>query len=63
MITARQYEDMMNELKDSFEENPKDIRNQMDQLNIETLACLGYFAGAKIYSEMTGVKLKDECNS
>lgn len=62
MITARYYEDMMKDLIKNYDNNPNEIKKQMDRLNIETLSSLGYSAGAKLYSEKIGVKLKDEHN-
>lgn len=62
MITPRYYEDMMKELSANYKDNPADVRAQMDRINIETLACLGYSAGAKIYAKTTGVKLKNDNN-
>lgn len=59
MITARYYEDMMLDLEKKFEENPESVKKQMDELNIETLVCLGYSAGARVYARSTGTKLKE----
>ena len=58
MITARHYEDFMKDLRDIYNMNPNEAKRQMDEINIETLSSLGYEAGAKIYSEVTGIRLK-----
>lgn len=59
MITARYYEEMMSELEKRFNNDPVAVKKQMDELNLETLSCFGYSAGARIYARTTNTRLKE----
>lgn len=52
MITARQYEEKMIEYAEIYQENPEKARKLIEKLNIDTLECLGYAAGIKIYEQI-----------
>ena len=56
MITARQYEDMMLEIVREDREKPDVMRDKMIKLSIDTLDCLGYAAGARIFEEYLAIK-------
>jgi hypothetical protein len=52
MITARQYEEKMIEYAELHKENPEKARKLIEKLNIDTLECLGYAAGTRIYEQI-----------
>ncbi len=51
MITARQYEEKMLEYLEEYKDKPETMRRLMEKLNIDTMDCLGYSAGARIYED------------
>lgn len=53
MITARNYEDMMQEIVREERGKPEIMRDKMIKLTIDTLDCLGYAAGARIFETYT----------
>lgn len=53
MITARNYEEMMQEIVREDRGTPELMRDKMIKLSIDTLDCLGYAAGARIFEEYT----------
>lgn len=60
MITARQYEEQMLEIVREDREKPEIMRDRMIKLSIDTLDCLGYAAGARIFEAYT--TKKDPCH-
>jgi len=53
MITAREYEERMLEIVREDRGKPEIMRDKMIQLSIETLDCMGYAAGARIFEDYT----------
>ena len=53
MITAREYEDRMLEIVREERHNKDIMRDKMIKLSIETLDCMGYAAGARIFEQYT----------
>lgn len=53
MITAREYEERMLEIVREDRDKPEIMRDKMIQLSIETLDCMGYAAGARIFQDYT----------
>ena len=49
MITARQYEEQMQEIARDYIDQPETMYILMDKLNMDTLDCLGYAAGVQIF--------------
>ena len=49
MITARQYEEQMQEIARDYIDQPETMYILMDKLNMDTLDCLGYAAGVEIF--------------
>lgn len=49
MITAREYEERMLEIVREDRDKPEIMRDKMIQLSIDTLDCMGYAAGARIF--------------
>ena len=51
MITARHFEDQMQEILEEYKEKPDIMTDLMSRLMADALDCLGYSAGTKIYRE------------
>lgn len=51
MITARHFEDQMIELIEEYKDKPETMTDLMARLMADTLDCLGYAAGTKIFRE------------
>ena len=49
MITPRHFEEMMQEIADEFQDNPKEKDNRMMALMADVLDTYGYQAGTRIY--------------
>lgn len=52
MITARHFEDRMIEIKTEYMDKPETMKALMARLMADTLDCLGYSAGTRIYREV-----------
>ena len=52
MITARQFEESMQEIVDDYKDKPETMRRLIDKLMIDTLDCYGYTAGLNIFENV-----------
>lgn len=52
MITARQFEDKIIEIKQDYKDDPDTLNMLLDKLVYDTLDCVGYTAGARLYIDI-----------
>lgn len=52
MITAANFEDRMHEIVRDYRDQPEAMQQQANELVINTLDCMGYAAGARIFENI-----------